>query len=605
MCGIWGILSSKTISLDQVNLFNNFNKIKHRGPDKSIYITNSNYIIGFHRLAIIDTSIQGDQPFSHSYYYQNDFKESIFRTIYVFCNGEIYSHADIKSDPTISEINEKVGYKFKSNSDCEILLPLYLLEKSDDPNIGITKMLNRLNGEFAFGIFDIEQNQTTGQSTYNLWTGRDRFGIRPLFYTELDDYTVAFGSEVKSLIQLDGKNNNKIEVHDPRSWMRWSGIVGNKLEKNYKLYYAVGNLSMVLKPDLDDVYRVIRTTLINSVKSRLESDREIGCLLSGGLDSSLISAIAAKELALEGKKLRTFSIGMPDSPDVKFANIVANHIGSIHTNIEVPENIWIKSIEKIVQVTETFDITTIRASTGQYLISKWIADNTDIKVLLIGDGSDELTGGYLYFHRAPNPHQLHFECVRLLHYIHFFDVLRADRGIASNGLEARVPFLDHNFVDLYARIDLQLKMPTAHTIDGQTTKYEKYLLRKSFDSTDLLPKSVLWRRKEAFSDGVSSESKSWYQIIQERVNLTMSDEYFEINKKKYEGFLVPHTKEALYYHELFDKYYPEQYHLCPYYWLPKWIESTDPSARTLQVYKDVEISDQSKKSENNNINLIA
>lgn len=588
MCGIWGILSTKPISLDQTTLFSNFNKIKNRGPDRSIYISNSNCVIGFHRLAIMDTSIQGDQPFSHSYYYENDFKETIFRTIYVLCNGEIYNHQEIRSEPTINQTNEKIGYKFKSGSDCEILLPLYLQEKSDDSNIGLGKMINKLNGEFAFAIFDIEKNNTTGQSTYNLWTGRDRFGIRPLFYTELDEYTIAFGSEVKSLIKLNGKTNNKVEIHDPRAWMKWSGITNEPLVRSYKLYYSVGNLPMVLKPDLNDVYRVIRTTLTEAVKARLVSDREIGCLLSGGLDSSLVSAIAAQELALRGKKLRTFSIGMSDSPDVKFANIVANHIGSIHTNIEVPESLWIKSIEKIVEVTETFDITTIRATTGQYLISKWIAENTDIKVLLIGDGSDELTGGYLYFHRAPNPHQLHFECVRLLHYIHYFDVLRADRGIASNGLEARVPFLDHNFVDLYARIDLLLKMPTAHTIDGQTSKYEKYLLRKSFDSTDLLPKCVLWRRKEAFSDGVSSETKSWYQIIQERVGLSMSDEYFETNKQKYEGFVVPHTKEALYYHELFDKYYPEQYHLCPYYWLPKWIESSDPSARTLQIYKEVE-----------------
>lgn len=604
MCGIWGILSTKPISLDQAVLFNNFNKIKNRGPDKSIYISNSNYIVGFHRLAIMDTSIQGDQPFSHSYYYVNDFKESIFRTIYVICNGEIYNHQEIRSDPAISQINQNVGYKFKSNSDCEILLPLYLLEKLDDSSIGLSKMITRLNGEFAFAIFDIEQNNTTGQTTYNLWTGRDRFGIRPLFYTELDEHTIAFGSEVKSLIKLNGKTNNKVEVHDPRAWMRWSGLTDSKLEKSYKLYYSVGNLPMVLKPDLNDVYRVIRNTLTNAVKLRLESDREIGCLLSGGLDSSLVSAIAAKELALQGKKLRTFSIGMPDSPDVKFANIVANHIGSIHTNIEIPESIWIDSIEKIVEITETFDITTIRATTGQYLVSKWITENTDIKVLLIGDGSDELTGGYLYFHRAPNPHQLHFECVRLLHYIHYFDVLRADRGIASNGLEARVPFLDHDFVDLYARIDLPLKMPTTHTIDGQTSKYEKYLLRKSFDSTDLLPKCVLWRRKEAFSDGVSAESKSWYQIIQERVGSSMSDEYFENNKQKYEGFVVPHTKEALYYHELFDKFYPEQYHLCPYYWLPKWIESRDPSARTLKIYKEVEKeTGESKQIIQNNLSM--
>ncbi len=611
MCGIWGLISTKPIKLNETNLFNKFNKIKSRGPDRSTFISNSNYLIGFHRLAIMDTSIQGDQPFSHSYYYKNDLGVNIFKTIYVMCNGEIYNHSEIRSDEKIIEKCNEIGYNFKSNSDCEILLPLYLLEKSDDMKLGLNNMLTRLNGEFAFGVFDIEFNTETGQTMYNLWTGRDRFGIRPLFYTEIDEYTIAIGSEVKSLIKLNEGTNlseldNKVEVHDPRAWMRWSGISDEKLEKNYKLHYAVGNLPMVLNPYLDDVYRIIRSTLTSAVVSRLESDREIGCLLSGGLDSSLVSAIAAKELAKRGKKLRTFSIGMPDSPDVYHAKIVANHIGSIHTNIEVPEQIWIKSIEKVIQVTETFDITTIRATTGQYLISKWISENTDIKVLLIGDGSDELTGGYLYFHRAPDHHQFHFECVRLLHYIHYFDVLRADRGIASNGLEARVPFLDNNFVDLYARIDILLRMPQPHTLDGNTCVYEKHLLRKSFDSTDLLPKCVLWRKKEAFSDGVSSESKSWYQIIQERVNSTMSDEYFETNKKKYEGFVVPHTKEALYYHELFDKYYPNQYHLCPYYWLPKWIESTDPSARTLKIYKEVEKSKEqtnTKSKSEQNINI--
>jgi asparagine synthase (glutamine-hydrolysing) len=261
---------------------------------------------------------------------------------------------------------------------------------------------------------------------------------------------------------------------------------------------------------------MIRTKLTQAVKSRLESDREIGCLLSGGLDSSLVSAIAAKELALTGKKLRTFSIGMVNSPDVKFAQIVADHIGSTHTNIEVNQEEWIQAIEEVVRITETFDITTIRATVGQYMVSKWIRANTNIKVLLIGDGSDEATGGYLYFHKAPNRHDFHFECVRLLHWIHYFDVLRADRGVASNGLEARVPFLDHEFINFYFQIDLAMKTPKPHTLeDGTTMVFEKYLLRKAWDSTDLLPKSVLWRRKEAFSDGVSSGSRSWYQIIQE------------------------------------------------------------------------------------------
>lgn len=587
MCGIWGLLTTRQADLDYSNFFNKFNLIKARGPDRTTFITNSNYIVGFHRLAIMDTSIQGDQPFSHSYYYNNSLGEKILRTIYVICNGEIYNFKEIKESNDMQEVIHKYNYTFKSESDCEILLPLYLMENSSDLNIGLKEMISKLNGEFAFAIYDIDHNLDTNEFKYGLWTGRDRFGIRPLFYTRLDDYTVCFGSEVKSLMKLSKDTINKVEVHDPRAWMYWGGHQEQELTQVHKLYYSVGKYPLVLKPDLNDVYRMIRTKLTDAVKIRLESDREIGCLLSGGLDSSLISAIAAKELASHGKKLRTFSIGMDNSPDVHFAKLVSEHIGSIHTNINIVQEEWIKAIEEVVRITETFDITTIRATVGQYLVSKWIKENTNIKVLLIGDGSDEATGGYLYFHKAPNQHEFHFECVRLLHYIHFFDVLRADRGIASNGLEARVPFLDVNFINFYFQIDLLEKTPKTHIIDGKTYKFEKYLLRKAWDNTDLLPKCVLWRKKEAFSDGVSSESKSWYTIIQERVELNMSDEYFQSNRNKYEGYVIPHTKEALYYHELFDKYYPEQNHLCPYYWLPKWIDNAlDPSARTLKIYSE-------------------
>ncbi len=596
MCGIWGLLSLKPIqnySLD--TLFNKFNTIQYRGPDKSTFITSSNYIIGFHRLAIMDLSTQGDQPFSHSYTYTNDLGDKILRTVYIVSNGEIYNYKELKGLEEVSNALSNYGYQFKSESDCEVLLPLFLSTGLNylNKDTGLTDMISKISGEFAFAIYDIEFNTRTNSYNYSLWTGRDRFGIRPLFYSKLDDTTVCFGSEVKSLVGIGLEN--KVEVHDPRAWMYWGGNSNSEIfETNYKLYYSVGKYPVVINPEPADVYRMIRTKLTQAVKSRLNSDREIGCLLSGGLDSSLVSAIAAKELGLTGKKLRTFSIGMTNSPDVVFARIVAEHIGSTHTNVEIPESEWVEAIEQVVKITETFDITTIRATVGQYLISKWIRTNTDIKVLLIGDGSDEATGGYLYFHKAPNRHEFHFECIRLLHYIHYFDVLRADRGIASNGLEARVPFLDHDFINFYFQIDLLMKTPQPHIFpDGTKQIFEKYLLRKAWDSTDLLPKSVLWRRKEAFSDGVSSGSRSWYQIIQEQVESKYSNEDLEQAKIYYEsvGSIVPHTKEALYYHKLFDKYYPGQDHLCPYYWLPKWVGNTlDPSARTLNVYKELESS---------------
>ena len=586
MCGIWGLLSLDKIKYNLNDLFIKFNSIKNRGPDRSTFIVNDNYIIGFHRLAIMDTSVQGDQPFSISFKENNK-----LRTVHLTCNGEIYNFKELKESIEVKEYCEKINYNYRSNSDCEVLLILYLMQSEDIKN-NLDGMLNKLNGEFAFSIFDITENlEDKMDKDYKLWLARDRFGIRPLFYSKLDDNTIVYGSEMKSLV---GINNNKVEVFDPRSSQIWFSNRENeniKLENASKLYYAVGNLPMVINPELSDVYRMIRDTLISSVKVRLQSDREIGCLLSGGLDSSLISAIASDILKKEGRQLRTFSIGMPDSPDVHYAKIVAKHIDSIHTNIEIPDEVWVDSIEKIIEVTETFDITTIRASTGQYLISKWISENTDIKVLLIGDGSDEATGGYLYFHKAPNDKELHFECKRLLHYIHYFDVLRADRGVASNGLEARVPFLDYNFIDLYMHIDSRLRIPSKHN----DVVYEKYLLRKAFANTNYLPDCVLWRRKEAFSDGISSKNKSWYEIIQEKVNLNMSNEYYEENKKKYKNFLVPHTKEALYYHEIYDKYYPKQYDICPYYWLPKWVDNiNDPSARTLKIYTEFDKEDNNK-----------
>lgn len=605
MCGIWGLLSLENITYDNTLLFDKFNSIKSRGPDRSTFLTNPNYIVGFHRLAIIDQSIQGDQPFSHSYYYTNSTNSNKYlRTIYLIINGEIYNWEKLRAEQDIQESGQKNNYQYKSNSDCEVLLPMFLKYIVSDSytqdeelfQVGLKEMISRLDGEFAFAIYDIHQNLTTLNIHTNLWLGRDRFGIRPLFFTQLNDNTIGFGSELKSLVGIDG--TNRVEQIDPRSWYYWGGCTNSpsQLVKHNNFYYSVGNLPLAINPDPTDVYWSCRTLLTQSVIDRLGSDREIGCLLSGGLDSSLISAIASKELKKQGRVLRTFSIGMEGSPDVKYAKIVADYIGSTHTNFEIPESEWINAIREVIRISETFDKTTVRATVGQYLISKKIAETTNIKVLLIGDGSDEATGGYLYFHKAPNPMALHFETQRLLHWIHYYDVLRADRGVASNGLEARVPFLSHNWINFYFQVDPIMRMPKVHKLStGETNVYEKYLLRKSFEGTGLLPECVLWRKKEAFSDGVSVESRSWYQIVQEKVNLEISDDKFNSLIQIYKAYteitgekvVIPDTKEALYYHLIFDEFYPSQYHIIPYYWMPKWIEGvTDPSARTLEIYKD-------------------
>ena len=307
------------------------------------------------------------------------------------------------------------------------------------------------------------------------------------------------------------------------------------------------------------------------------SERPIGSLLSGGLDSSLISCIAAKVLKQQGKRLTTFSIGMTeDSTDIVNARLVAKYINSIHHEIIIPPEKWIDVLKNVIKQTETYDITTIRASTGQYLIAKWISENTDIKVILNGDGSDEVTSGYLYFYNAPDHETSHNENIMLLKNIHKYDVLRVDRGISAFGLEARVPFLSHHFVDLYLSINKSLRNPL------KQNRMEKYFLRKAFDEEDpIIPEIILFRQKEAFSDGCSNLKKSWFEYIQDYVETQVSDEEY----KKYNtmNFLRFPSKESYWYYKIFKEYYPNST-LEIDYWMPKWSSehNGDPSARKLK-----------------------
>ena len=549
MCGIWGLISLN--NTDIIKSYELFTKIKHRGPDKSTFITTQNYIIGFHRLAIMDTSIQGDQPFSHSYYPDKDH----LRTIYIICNGEIYNHKVLRNNIT--------NFTFKSNSDCETLLPLYI-------DYGIN-MVKQLNGEYAIAIYDMITNINTNNTTYSLYLTRDRFGIRPLFYT-YDNNTITFSSEVKGL-----NNQSMINIFEPRTWMCFN-MTNNNISSYQEQYYQLGE-TVHYDSDLEIIYKNIRDKFISSVTSRLQADRKVGCLLSGGLDSSLVAACASKILQEQDKQLYTFSIGMEDSPDVKYANLVAKHINSVHTNITLPSEEWLKALDNIVYITETYDITTNRASVPQYLLLREIARTTDIKVVLGGDGSDELLNGYIYNHNAPNENELHNEALRRLEDIHYFDVLRPDRCIAYHGIESRVPFLDYEFVDYYLNIDPLLRMPKILN----NNKCEKYLLRKAFDDTDYLPKCVLWRKKEAFSDGITAHDKSWFKTVQEHFNKVVQDDEYINNINNY-THLQPYTKESYVYRKLFNEHFTNQDHLCEYFWMPKWVESTDPSARTLTLY---------------------
>lgn len=337
--------------------------------------------------------------------------------------------------------------------------------------------------------------------------------------------------------------------------------------------------------DLDFCLKKIAEIFEEAVIMRLDADRPFGCLLSGGLDSSLIAAVAARHLHKKGTKLKTFSIGMPGGEDEKYAKMVAAHINSEHKHFEISEKDFINALPDIVRATGSYDITTVRASTGQFLISKHISSDPStksIKVLLCGDGSDEYMQGYIYFHKAPSPSEGHLECIRLMENIHLFDGLRADRCISHWGIEARFPFLDHLLVDFILKTDPNLRVP----IKG----IEKWLLRKSFSvlSDKLLPDLVLWRQKCAFSDGVSSRKKSWFEIIKEMAQEKYTDEEFENSKLKY-THLTPLTKESLFYREKFCEYYGNNETVAktiPFFWLPKWCgDIKEPSARILEMCK--------------------
>jgi asparagine synthase (glutamine-hydrolysing) len=322
----------------------------------------------------------------------------------------------------------------------------------------------------------------------------------------------------------------------------------------------------------------LRNAVYLAVKKRLLSDRPIGALLSGGLDSSLVAAIAARELAKDGKKLHTFSIGMPGSTDLKYAALVAKHINSEHHEILVKQENFLNAIPNVIEAIESYDITTVRASVGNYLVGKYIKENTDIKVVFNGDGSDEIGGGYIYFYNAPNDEEFESESERLLEEIHYFDVLRSDRCISCHGLEARTPFLDKSVVATWRQMSTDFRRPKKTNSEGRGLHMEKQILREAFENDNLLPWDVLWRKKEAFSDGVSATDDSWYLKCKEYAEKTLSS--FEVESNCHNP---PKTAEAYWYRSLFEKYYGTMAaKLIPHMWMPRWTTATDPSARTLK-----------------------
>ena len=561
MCGIWLYLRKHNSiqTLTDAEIYASFKKLTPRGPEYQSLISLPNYgvYIGFTRLAIMDVTTRGDQPF---------IIETEQKITYTICNGEIYNY---------EQLQHENNFDLKSGSDCEVLPHLYEKYGSD--------MIDMLDGEFAFCICEI--NKKTFE--VKLFIGRDNAGIRPL-YLNGDENEIVLSSELKACpfllpyeIYETKKSHFKVSQFKPRNWLSMSNL--NDLyvdDLKYNEYYNIVDIQPTIF-DKEIAFQQIRDTFTKAVEKRMMSDRPIGCLLSGGLDSSLVAAIASKICKKNGTRLHTFSIGMDGSTDEIYAKQVAEHIGSIHTHVKFDEHVWLQAINHIIQIVESYDVTTIRATTGQYLLAKWISENTLIKSLLNGDGSDESFGGYRYFLKAPSPKEYHLEILKLISEIHMYDVQRSDRGTSDNGIEARVPFLDRDLIKLVLSIDPQLRMPQYS--DVTKTVIEKWLLREAFRNTDLLPLNVLFREKEAFSDGVSSLKRSWYKIIQERIDELIDDNEFEIAKKLYKH-CVPTSKEALYFRRRFESLFGD-FECIPHYWLPNWMGNiTEPSARVLPVY---------------------
>lgn len=540
MCGIFALLnvSPKNIPNDIIEY--NFNFLKNRGPEYSIlkkYKEPADFILGFHRLAINGLDDNSNHPLM------------LDDNLYLICNGEIFNHR---------ELIEKINCKVETNSDCEIILHLY-------KKYGIEHTLNLLDGEFSFILVDTKKNKT--------FVARDPLGVRPLFYWKHSKLPLyGFASEIKGLNLLETSTAGNIVHVEPGNYYEFSisGYDNKVWSLDSKVRYYTLGLSWNKNIEKNAMLEQIRTNLIKAVEKRVDnSERPIACLLSGGLDSSLVVSIASACLKRQNKVLETYSIGLRGSTDYKYAKMVSDFCGTNHHHYEVDEETMINSIPNVIRAIESYDTTTVRASVGNYLIGKYISENSDAKVILNGDGSDELCGGYLYFHKCPDSTEFDYECRRLLRDIHKYDALRSDRCISCHGLEPRTPFLDKNFVDSYLSYSEYIRN------HNECKKPEKYLLREAFFG--YLPKEVLNRKKEAFSDGVSSLTRSWFEIIQE-------------NKKhetyrQADSFNTPKTNEQICYRNIFDVWYKNYSENIPYYWMPKYVNANDASARTLDVYK--------------------
>ncbi|WP_417429418.1 asparagine synthase B [Halpernia sp.] len=511
MCGIVCLLDAKqkTETL-RPQILEMSKKIRHRGPDWSGIFQNEKAILSHERLAIVDPT-SGKQPL-----YTKD------GNVVLAVNGEIYNHKELRK--------EFPDFEFQTQSDCEVILALYRRDGKD--------FLDKLNGIFAFALYDIEKDI--------FLIGRDHMGICPLYHgwDKNGNYFVA--SELKA---LEGVCKT-IETFLPGHFLYSED--GFDLQQWYKRDWE--NYENV-KDNVTDI-SAIRKSLEEAVHRQLMSDVPYGVLLSGGLDSSIIAAVTAKYARnrIESgdtqeawyPRLHSFAVGLEGSPDLIAAQKAADHIGSVHHQVHFTVQEGLDAVKDVIYYLETYDVTTIRASTPMYLLAR-VIKSMGIKMVLSGEGSDELFGGYLYFHKAPNPEAFHEETVRKLGKLYLYDCLRANKSLMSWGIEGRVPFLDKEFMDVAMNVNPKDKM-----INKAEGRMEKWVLRKAFE--DLLPESIAWRQKEQFSDGVGY---SWIDSLKEVAENEVSDEMMTNAKFRF-PLNTPQNKEEYRYRTIFEEHFPSE-----------------------------------------------
>jgi asparagine synthase (glutamine-hydrolysing) len=551
MCGIWTFIQSKS-QYEYKQLFDNFMKLRQRGPDMSSFNVYNNVYVGFHRLAIMNPSFTSNQPYIIK---DND------RTIVFICNGEIYNFKQLIKDYYLP---------IQDNSDCMTIPQLYikLVKTQSDIKEFTYLFTEKIKGEYAFVLYEYNNKN----ELINLVVGRDEIGVRPLYYHKPSSIAsdLVFSSEIKGLEFFNGM----VQEYEPGTIMNVSFVNNNIIYYDFKTVY---NTSEMIH-DNDTLFEEgtllyhIRKSVTDSVERRLTADRPIAFLLSGGVDSSLVAGISARLL---NKQINTFCCGMNEGTDLLYARKVAKYINSNHTEVLFTEKEGLEAIRDVIYTTETWDTTSIRASVGQYLVCKHIGTKTNAKVVLVGEGPDEVCSSYLFNFYAPNGKELHNAALDYVSKIHMYDGKRADRCISRWGLEGRIALLDPEFIKAYWNIPAEWRMPRYKGI-------EKWWLRQAFEGTNTIPNDVLWRKKEAFSDGVSGKDRSWFEIIQDFIKTQVTEE-----EMKTDDIEAP-TLEAYYYKKIFIELFGrERLNIIPSYWQPRWTNKDgyiDPSARVLNVY---------------------